>query len=369
MSLEKCTGRAAGLRTEAAVYRTARQLKAANAGVRVLFYWSLTQAGIGCYAANATLAAHPEWLLRNDTGAVVRPPRVDLTVAAAAEWWLSVPMDAARGWAPGVIDGVLADGAGYDKVPGVSAARNAAQYAAKRGLLARLQAAFDAPGAGLAARGGGLVLANGLSEYDQDPADPHNRGLARSGARGVMNEHFAVFEQLNHTTGAVNATKASDALDNIAWAAAQRDAQGRPTLVFCSFWPGPVVAVGKGGWPAWPGGAQPAAGDMAAWKKALADNLPWALAAYLTVAETNTFMTYAAWYELHQGFVTCPDDPGSCAAPAGYYPALKRALGAPAAPRRRLGGGGYRWTRRFEHARVAFDLLDRNATAITWLQT
>jgi hypothetical protein len=65
-SLEKCTGHSAGLPTEEGIYQTARQLKKHNPKVKTTFYWHTGQAGIGCYAANATfsqvailLADHP----------------------------------------------------------------------------------------------------------------------------------------------------------------------------------------------------------------------------------------------------------------------------------------------------------------------
>jgi hypothetical protein len=41
----------------------------------------------------------------------------------------------------------------------------------------------------------GIVLGNGISEYDQDPTDPHNRDTLKF-MDAIQNEHFAVFEQL-----------------------------------------------------------------------------------------------------------------------------------------------------------------------------
>lgn len=45
VSLEKCTGQRSGLKSENAIYKTAAQLKAINPGIKVIFYWSVTQAG------------------------------------------------------------------------------------------------------------------------------------------------------------------------------------------------------------------------------------------------------------------------------------------------------------------------------------
>jgi hypothetical protein len=123
-SLEKCTGRGQGLPTEQGIYQTARQLKKYNPKIKVVFYWHTGQAGIGCYAENATFMAHPDWWLQDDYGNVVGhkdsthpsgQPRIDWTVEAAVAWWVSVPLMGAG--AEQLIDGVLADGAGYEGKP------------------------------------------------------------------------------------------------------------------------------------------------------------------------------------------------------------------------------------------------------------
>jgi len=59
-SLEKCTGKSAGLFSEQAIYETAAQLKSLNATVKTTFYWHTGQAGISCYAAQEDFLRHPE---------------------------------------------------------------------------------------------------------------------------------------------------------------------------------------------------------------------------------------------------------------------------------------------------------------------
>jgi hypothetical protein len=73
--------------------------------------------------------ANPAWWLRDDAGRVINVtqgassvPRIDYTVAAARDWWASVPLAGAG--AAALIDGVLADGTGSRcPAPGISAAR------------------------------------------------------------------------------------------------------------------------------------------------------------------------------------------------------------------------------------------------------
>jgi len=399
-SLEKCTGRAQGLVTEDGIYSTAAQLKALNKDVKVAFYWHTGQAGISCYWAQKEFEAHQEWWLRDDHGNVVGhkdsthpagQPRIDWTVEAAADWWVSVPLRGYNGTsaarAAQLIDGVLADGAGFESIPNISAARLQTLYRAKLSMLGRLQAAFDGVGRG------GVVFGNGLSEYDQDPQDPHNEGIL-SAVRGVQNEHFAAFEQVQRD-GTLNLAKVSDALDVIEWAsnlggngsasssgvvsagtaataATAGTAATTPKQVFCSFWAGPYVGFSTEeglakGWPRYHDNSQPcgsnstqglnctAAQHYAGWRAALARWLPFNLASFLSVAQPTTWFTQAVWYEVHQGFVPCDDAPDTCALASSFYADyLKRPLGAPRG--RRVKVGPYQWTREFEHATVTLDL-------------
>lgn len=63
------------------------------------------------------------------------------------------------------------------------------RYDAKHTLLQEMQGKFHAD------LSNGIVLGNGISEYDQDPTDPHNRDTLKF-MDAIQNEHFAVFEQL-----------------------------------------------------------------------------------------------------------------------------------------------------------------------------
>mmetsp|Transcript_9360 Transcript_9360/g.28927 ORF Transcript_9360/g.28927 Transcript_9360/m.28927 type:complete len:193 (+) Transcript_9360:184-762(+) len=155
--------------------------------------------------------------------------------------------------------------------------------------------------------------------------------------------------------------RVADDLDNIEWAAAYDE--GSKT-VFCSFWPGPIVGFYKG-WPKWPNNLQPPVADKRRWQYALAGHIVFPLAAFLTVVQPNVFMTYAAWYELHQGVVPCPNThPPQCAAPDNWYPELAQPLGRPLTNRTKV--GPWAWARQFEHATVYVDLQDVVASRIDW---
>ena len=79
--------------------------------------------------------SHPEWWLKDDTGAIVggaSSPKLDWSNQAARDWWVSIPLKGdGNGTVPTfegqplseLIDGVLADGAGYSKISKISQAR------------------------------------------------------------------------------------------------------------------------------------------------------------------------------------------------------------------------------------------------------
>lgn len=348
VSLEKCTGHASHMDTEAAIYQTAAQLKKFNPMLKVLFYWSVSQAGIQCYAANQMFTAHPEWHLKDDYGNIYQPPRIDVTIQAAQDWWLSIPLGGNN--SSNLIDGILADDAGYNSYPNMTKDRMHSLYEAKLALLARMQTIFTQK------TKDGIVLGNGFSEYDQSPRDPHNRKILQY-VNAVQSEHYAVFEQVDPKTGELKLDKVADVLNNIEWAS-----QNKNKTVFASFWPGRIVGFNNG-WPKYVNNSQPI--GMDAWRKVLKEQLLFQLASFLIVADTNVYMTYAVWYELHQGFVTCPENPESCCTPPDFYPELRKALGSPIGPR--IQRNTYQWQREFQHATVLLDLTDVTATNISWL--
>eukprot|EP00466_Bigelowiella_natans_P008639 jgi/Bigna1/82827/fgenesh1_pg.98_\ len=360
-SLEKCTGDNQGIRTEQAIYEIAAQLKEANPKIKVLFYWSTDHAGIHCYSANATLAAHPEWWLRDDSGKIIVEnghPRIDFTNSEAAAWWVSVPLSGTN--STRLIDGVLADNSGYEIISGINPTRLQALYEAKLSMIQALQQSFDQTN-------GGIVLGNGLSEYDQSPSDPHNRRIINH-VGAVQNEHYAAFEQVDPSTGLLLKDKCADTLANVEWAA-----QNATKHVFLSFWAGPYTGF-TNGWPSFsandpynnttPEGTSSQLYE--AWRAQLLKYLPFNLASFLLVANERTYFTQAVWYELHQGFVPCPDAPDTCAAPSEWYSLLDKPLGPPLGPRTQE--GAYRWRREFANATVTLDLDEPlgPGTSIDW---
>lgn len=322
--------------------------------------------GLRCYAANSTFAAHKEWWLKDDHDNYVKYPSMDYTVKAARDWWASLPLlGDGDGTFEGhpvseLIDGVLADGAGYVRLPNVSDARREEQTDGKNKMIAQLQAAFTKAN-------GGVVMANGISMYGGSTADPrrkpddHNVWLLDY-TNGILNEHIAVFEQVHHTNGSLIVDKVEECMQAID-AAAARDNHSKN--VFVSTWPGPYSGIGPQGPEYAKAGPEPTPTTKDEWRDALRRHFSFALALYLSVVEANIYWFYGGvWYELHQGFVTCPEAPESCSAPPEWYPALQKSLGPPQGARKLVAGKKYEWTREFEHATVHLNLNNPNVSKV-----
>ena len=336
---------------------TAAQLKTFAPGMRVLFYLHTEVVDLHCYAAYATYLQHPEWwlyddagLVMNNTGQSAAVPLLDYTIPAARAFWVSIPLNGSGSSAAGVIDGLLADGAGpqtnFCGGARLSGTRCAALVAAKQEMVREAQALFNATN-------GGTVVQNSM---DVDP------GLATlTAASGVMAEHFAAFEYVTPNahgpgTWGYNAAAIAGYMDRIAAAAAA----GKTVVV--AFWVGPAsVPFTALGFPSWPLGDAPT--TLPGWRVALSAWHSFALAGFLTIAQPNVWMQYQGWYTQFQGAIGCNGD-ATCVAPEPWYPDLYQSLGQPLGPAVRVNNS---WTRRFERAVSYWNLDAPNASGVTWL--
>ena len=342
VSIEKCTGYPA-LTTEAGFLRSAQLLKAHDPTVQTLLYWDTNQGWLQCYGAKDGLLTRPDWWLRSASGAVLYVdeangiPYLNTSVPEARAWWAGVPM-AVHAANRSLLDGVFVDGTSAwcpAQTPdcGALVSGRAAMVALLRALLAN------------ATGGAGVVLGNGLSMYS--PAR-NNELDSLANMDGIMLEHFAVFEQV--VQGSLNVPLVAQALQRVA------DAAATGKLVAMACWPGPFTdAFDARGFPGWAGNVS-APTTYAGWRAALLQYAPFALAAFLTVAEPNVFMQYQVWYNgFSQGAIPCDAAPTTCAAPsaATWYPDWLKPIGPPLGAATRAGNV---WTRRFAFATSTLDL-------------
>ena len=174
ISLEKCTGQGNGTKTEAAVYAAAAAIKALSPDTKVIFYLATDLGGStqSCYAWADYFATRSDWWLKDDHGVVIVPHRIDTNVAAARDWWASIPLNGTDGKGnyngkpvTELIDGVLADSGGYNNIPNVSVARLEALYDNKLLMVGELQRK-------LTLANNGIVIDNGITMYGPPNADP-----------------------------------------------------------------------------------------------------------------------------------------------------------------------------------------------------
>ena len=112
-------------------------------------------------------------------------------------------------------------------------------------------------------------------------------------------------------------------------------------------------------------GGDPSPRNNADWVAALRKNFGFAHALFLSIAQTNTYWFYGAyWYDSRTGYLPCPDDPTSCAHVPEWFPDLDKPLGAPLTERTRV--APYVWQREFEHASVHLDLNVPNRSKVTF---
>jgi hypothetical protein len=360
VSVEKCTGRAAGLYTEDGIYANAAALKAANPRVKVLFYIHTDFERLDCYRAHAEYMRHPEWHVTDDAGNLVNSsigvPVPNFTIPAARAFFANLALNGTGAPAAALIDGVLADGTG--SWPAILCGGGAVGPARCAALVAGKSAAVRAAQDVLTAANGGVVIQNGIFMYDGLPSGDLNL-YTLPDAAGIMGEHFAVFESI--VPARAGAPWRYDAPRIAAFMGAVAAAAALNKTVVVAAWPGPYVGpFSANGWPAWASGDAP--NTTAGWKLALAARREFALAGFLMMVERTVFLQYMGWYTASMGALYCGAST-ACAAPEPWYRDAEMAIGAPLAPAVRVNNT---WTRAFEHAAAVFNLDDPAASSVTF---
>ena len=332
---------------EAAQAAAAKQLKLHNANVTVLIYRNSNLVIDGQLQSDLVFDAHPEWLLRNASGAPVynspSQPFINFTDPAAREWWVSSCVRAITQQPNGsAIDGVWIDGAGDFEVMfrglahGQNALLNASHALAVKDLTSRLHAIRPT----MMTLGNGAVVpscgrADDGTKYGKMDWSPCARNLPF--VDGVCAEHFGSFESVNGTrpssfastlglfrmlpsllarltrifpppcssgttgnydTDGGAAENHRGGNTNEKWQTALdivKHYDGGSKVIIVKSWPGPfsVYSCVIGTWKNYSDANITLTNEL---KKTLgARALPWALAAYLLSASENSYMSYGWW--------------------------------------------------------------------------
>ena len=215
---------------------------------------------------------------------------------------------------------------------------------------------------------GGIVVGNPIYDYGEldnpsreakylFPLNYHWQYLT-----GALDEQYGSFVTLNEDDGSFNVTQMITSINDTLYISRQLG-----NTVLSRGYPGPCMTPfhrindNISQVPSWPHNAQPK--TPADLKKAASELVELALAPFLIIVEPNVWFSYAWFYEMNAGWVTCPSAPDSCTAPDNWYPEFDRPLGNALGQAVR---NGTVYTREFEHASVYVDLKDRTASKITW---
>jgi hypothetical protein len=327
--------------------------------------------------ATKTIASHPEWWARTDTGVPIRTSQgyeLNHSVAEVRKWFISYSIHVFGTDAKELLDGQFYDGMGYNpnRFAGVSLPRHDAWYEGKMQMADEARSLFSDMNGGEVWGNGAVGVQGRYNNYtyqgklvDWHTSLDHLDTGFLEGAGGYWYE--------NPTTGEWIPEFFEAFLEGVIGAST-----GGKTVVL-HFSPGPsntpIVRYPQNpqppwnsflalDWPGhWPGatssGNFSSADDV---RQAAADSLVQTLAPFLIVANERVFLQYAWFYEMQDGNIPCPAGV-ECGMPSAWYPEFSKPLGAPKSAAVK---NGPVWTREFAHASVYVDVRSRNASKVTW---
>lgn len=301
--------------TELGIEAEARQLKALNPKMKVIFYWNAFL-DYPMYEAHSAYARHPDWWLKTNQGDLDlkkgRIKRYDLSHDEVRDWWIQVASNA-------VVEGSC-DGIFMDALPQVTSPANRKLWgdekfdAIQKGLRDLVRETRQAIG------DENLIVFNGIRS-----TPGRHLGFDYPEADAAMIEHFGHFH---------SDTKETMLQDLLAM---QQAAQSGKIVVLKS-WPGFSFTD-----------AEFMRKPLAEKRKHAQNNLTFPLACFLAAAEKNCYFLYNWGYRLENGCLE-------------WYPEFDKPLGAPQGVMQR---DGWKLSREYEHASVWVDLQTREAS-INW---
>ena len=327
--------------------------------------------------ATQTIAAHPEWWARTDTGVPLQTKQgyeLNHSVPEVREWFIGYSVQVFGGDAKALLDGQFYDGMGYnpDRFAGVSLARHDAWYEGKMRMADEARDLYSSLNGGEVWGNGAVGVTGRYHNYTykgnlvswHTSMDHLDTGFLE-GAGGYWYE--------NQTTGEWIPEFFEDFLEGVIAASSA----GKTVVLHFSPGPSfpPIVHYPQHPDPPfnsflaldWPGhwngttsyGNFSTADDV---RQAAADSLVQTLAPFLIVANEHVFLQYAWFYEMQDGNIPCAAGI-ECGMPAQWYPEFSKPLGP---PQGRAVKNGPIWAREFAHASVYVDVRSRTASKITW---
>lgn len=306
--------------SEPGTFADTARIKAINPDAKVLFYWNLLL-DYPAYEASKTRVNDKDWFLKTLDGKLHYKrgtlKRYDLSNADWRKWWVGV---AKKSLAAGKMDGLF-----IDAIPQISLQPKerirewgAEKYTAvERGIGQTLNDLQQALGPDK------ITIYNGIRSVPGGWSHGGTKYL--NNASGIITEHFNMFNSTGPTQIAADLARMSTA------------AKAGKIVIFKA-WPG-------FSWLDKPAMKLP----LAALKQRARDNISFPLAAFLIVAQEQSYFNYTWGYrETHGAF--------------DWYPEFDKPLGQPLNDATQ---SGYEYRRNFKRASVYLNIKDKTAK-ITW---
>ena len=302
--------------TEKGIAHDARRLKEINPKIKVLFYWN-TFLNYQLYDACAEFSRHPEWVFRDKSGKPIYKTgnleQYNLLNPEFRAWWATV---AGRGVKEYNCDGIFMDAVNQAKRPlflkqGWGEGKEGELTGAVRDMMSRARQEMG---------GEALLLYNGLRTNDQTGKTTGEEYL--DCATGINVEHFGAFN---------SKSRESIARDIEAIMRAGRNGK----MVVVKGWPDQEFNWMN------PEKMKQPAGVLAQEAK---EKITFPLACFLVAAQPYSYFCYSWGYREQHGSLV-------------DYPEFHKPLGSPLSDAVR---DGWRYSRRFKHAKVEVDLEKRS---------
>eukprot|EP01084_Bolivina_argentea_P078388 142228_1 len=370
VSVAKCLGPSkTNITAESGFYQIASLIRkyAGPNETKIIFSFAGDSPYCSCYETCKSVCNNQSMWFRDDSGNILyagSKPYYDYTQKYVRDWWVNATISILKtGLSKNLqINGVFVDGLVKNFTQkgsyNVSLIRNNEWQNAAFATMDSLRNAFKSISDDL------FVIGNGISTYSFS-FPPNNYGLeALPHVDGLMHGHFGSFEEvLKNENGKINPDDIIIAFNfsrDIA-----NGVYGANKCILFKAWIGPEGSPTNSLGPTWPTDYDVTPNTREGIQKAAVEKLSFPLASFLCgMVYEYMYFGYAWFWNIDQGWVTCPDDPSSCDAPVNWYKEFTNKLGRPLSDP--IMTDIYKCNRTFEYAEVYVDVNDNTSAVITW---
>ena len=405
ITIKKCLGdpSKSGRSTEDAFYQVASQIREYSPwnnynssddntydnNTRILFYFSISEMYCNCYNITKDFCSNESMWLKNSSGYPILGgnsnrdhPYFDMTQKYVQNYYVNtvstvIKMALSNGI---IINGIFVDGActiNNFQNDGINESVNiayqngidSAMSQLKNNVFKSIMNEYKLLNNITIDIG---VYANGLSSYSKHPNKCTN---LISHSDGVFICHFGAFEEIdtkNNKNGddqvSVNATDIIE-WTNIVNEIIIQHKYGNDKKVFIKGWVGPEDTPTDSLGPTWPSTYKyyPRPNNHSGIAYYASKLIDYPLAMFLCgLAYERVYFAYTFWWDINDGWVSCPDNQNQCSCPNDWYQEFMNKLGKPTS-NPDINYNTFDCKRTFEHANVFVNFANDTSALIEWL--